>query len=168
VLSSRPPSCAHSRSIHILFTETGTTLSGLGRLDHSISIRALSRWSLRVGGSLEGLLRPPLRFASKSRWLRVNDGHAAHKRTRKITGWFPAEIGNCVGSQPILFAALAAGSVTTRGHAFQACSIDHSDISPFRINHLQAVWNSVAQNPPSNPAGPRCDLDSAVYRRTSP
>ena len=33
--------------------------------------------------------------------------------------------------------------------AFQACSIDHSDISPFRINHLRAVWNSVAQNPPS-------------------
>ena len=24
-------------------------------------------------------------------------------------------------------------------HAFQACSIDHSDISPFRINELQAV-----------------------------
>jgi hypothetical protein len=34
--------------------------------------------------------------------------------------------------------------------AFQACSIDHSDISPFRINHLRAVWNSVAQNPPSD------------------
>jgi hypothetical protein len=36
--------------------------------------------------------------------------------------------------------------------AFQACSIDHSDISPFRINHLRAVQNSVAQNPPSNTA----------------
>ena len=23
---------------------------------------------------------------------------------------------------------------------FQACSIDHSDISPFRINDLRAVW----------------------------
>ena len=34
--------------------------------------------------------------------------------------------------------------------AFQACSIDHSDISPFRINHLRAVWNSVAQNAPSD------------------
>ena len=32
---------------------------------------------------------------------------------------------------------------------FQACSIDHSDISPFRINELQAVWNSVAQDLPS-------------------
>ena len=32
---------------------------------------------------------------------------------------------------------------------FQACSIDHSDISPFRINDLRAAWNSVAQNPPS-------------------
>jgi hypothetical protein len=34
-------------------------------------------------------------------------------------------------------------------HAFQACSIDRSDISPFRINHLRAVWNSIAQNLPS-------------------
>src|SRR5213079_1893219 len=52
-------------------------------------------------------------------------------------------------------------------HAFQACSIDHSDISPFRINHLRAVRNSVAQNPPSNAAVRRCGLDSAVYRRGS-
>ena len=37
----------------------------------------------------------------------------------------------------------------------------------FRINHLRAVWNSVAQNPPSNPAGLRCDLNSGVYRRMS-
>ena len=50
-------------------------------------------------------------------------------------------------------------------HAFQACAFNHSAISPFRINHLRAVWNSVAQNPPSNPAAPRCDLDSAGYRR---
>ena len=33
-------------------------------------------------------------------------------------------------------------------HAFQACSIDHSDISPFRINELRAARTSVAQNPP--------------------
>ena len=32
----------------------------------------------------------------------------------------------------------------------------------FRINGLQAVWNSVAQNPPSNLGVPRCDLDSVV------
>jgi len=38
--------------------------------------------------------------------------------------------------------------------AFQACSIDHSDISPFRINELRAVWKIVAQNPPSNLGGP--------------
>src|SRR2546423_8557071 len=31
---------------------------------------------------------------------------------------------------------------------FQACSIDHSDISPFRINKLRAVENSVAQTSP--------------------
>jgi hypothetical protein len=30
---------------------------------------------------------------------------------------------------------------------------------------LRAVRNSVAQNPPSNPAALRCDLDSARYRR---
>src|SRR6186997_270034 len=47
-------------------------------------------------------------------------------------------------------------------HAFQACSFNHSDISPFRINDLRAVPNSVAQNPPSNLAVPRCDLDSVV------
>ena len=40
-------------------------------------------------------------------------------------------------------------SVRLAGIAFQACSIDHSDISPFRINALRAVWNSVAQSPPS-------------------
>ena len=50
-------------------------------------------------------------------------------------------------------------------HAFQACSFNHSDISPFRINHLQAVWNSVAQNPPLNRSGPRCRLSSAIYER---
>jgi hypothetical protein len=41
------------------------------------------------------------------------------------------------------------GSIRIRvRHAFQACSIDHSDISPFRINDLRAVRISVAQNPP--------------------
>ena len=33
--------------------------------------------------------------------------------------------------------------------AFQACSIDHSDISPFKINDLRAAWIRIAQNPPS-------------------
>jgi hypothetical protein len=57
--------------------------------------------------------------------------------------------------------------------AFQACSIDHSDISPldllrslgagrFRINGFRAVWNSVAQNPPSNPNAPQCRLHSGL------
>jgi hypothetical protein len=50
--------------------------------------------------------------------------------------------------------------------AFQACSIDHSDISPFRINHLRVVWNSLAQNPPSNPDCPRTRSDSATCERT--
>ena len=50
-------------------------------------------------------------------------------------------------------------------HAFQACSFNHSDISPFRINDLRTVWNSVAQNPPLNRSGPRCRLSSAIYER---
>jgi hypothetical protein len=32
---------------------------------------------------------------------------------------------------------------------FQACSIDHSDISPFRINDLRRPENSLSQNAPS-------------------
>ena len=48
------------------------------------------------------------------------------------------------------------------GVDFQACSIDHSDISPFRINDLRAARNSLSQNPPSNGPVPRCDLHSAV------
>ena len=35
--------------------------------------------------------------------------------------------------------------------AFQACSIDHSDISLFRIKHLRAIRNRVAQEPPFTP-----------------
>ena len=42
--------------------------------------------------------------------------------------------------------------------AFQACSFNHSYISPFRINDLRAVGNSVAQNPPSQSCGPRIPL----------
>src|SRR6266404_6403431 len=49
-------------------------------------------------------------------------------------------------------------------HAFQACSIDHSDISPFRINELRPVLNSVAQNPPSRISDSRCRVASIVYR----
>jgi hypothetical protein len=49
--------------------------------------------------------------------------------------------------------------------AFQACSIDHSDISPFRINDLRAVRNSVAQNPPSRISDSICPLVPIVCRR---
>jgi hypothetical protein len=34
------------------------------------------------------------------------------------------------GSQPTLSAALATCGVSSESYAFQACSIDHSDISP--------------------------------------
>jgi len=46
--------------------------------------------------------------------------------------------------------------------AFQACSIDHSDISPFRINKLQAVWNRVVQNLPSRIFDLRCRVGPIV------
>ena len=48
-------------------------------------------------------------------------------------------------------------SMQLAGIVFQACSFNHSDISPFRINDLRAVQNSVAQNPPSNSSGPQMD-----------
>ena len=41
----------------------------------------------------------------------------------------------------------------------------HSDISPFRINDLRAVQNSVAQNPPSNPDVPRNVLPHEIRDR---
>jgi hypothetical protein len=68
--------------------------------------------------------------------------------------------GNCVDA---IWCALARASGTN----FQASAFNHSAISPFRINYLQAVGHSVAQNPPSNPAGARCDLNSGVYRLMS-
>jgi hypothetical protein len=48
--------------------------------------------------------------------------------------------------------------------AFQACSIDHSDISPFRIKHLRTARNSVTQNPPSIPSVLPSGLESAAYK----
>ena len=51
-------------------------------------------------------------------------------------------------------------------HAFQACSIDHSDISPFRINELRAAWNSVAQNLPSRIFDLRCPVVPIVCCKT--
>ena len=47
-------------------------------------------------------------------------------------------------------------SIQLAGVVFQACSIDHSDISPFRFNDLRTVRNSVAQNLPSRISDPRC------------
>jgi hypothetical protein len=49
---------------------------------------------------------------------------------------------NCVGG-------ISCASARAAGVDFQACLIDRSSISPFRINHLRAVWNSIAQNLPS-------------------
>jgi hypothetical protein len=48
--------------------------------------------------------------------------------------------------------------------AFQACSIDHSDISPFRINQLRTVWNRIAQNLPSRTSDLRCPVAAIVCR----
>ena len=38
------------------------------------------------------------------------------------------------------------GSGSLDGFAFQACSIDHSDISPFRINDLRAISNTLSRD----------------------
>src|SRR4029079_7763650 len=50
------------------------------------------------------------------------------------------------------------------GVNFQACSFNHSDISPLTINHLRAVRNSVAQNPPSRISDSICPLVPVVWR----
>ena len=65
---------------------------------------------------------------------------------------------NCVGG--FWCASARAGGID-----FQACSIDHSDISPFRINDLRAARNSVAQNPPSNLPNPRSLTESTICER---
>jgi hypothetical protein len=63
----------------------------------------------------------------------------------------------CVG-------AIWCASARARGINFQACSIDHSDISPFRIKHLRTARNSVTQNPPSIPSVLPSGLESAAYK----
>jgi hypothetical protein len=50
--------------------------------------------------------------------------------------------------------------------AFQACSFNYSDISPFRINDLRAAQNGVAQNPPSRTSDLRCRVVPIVWRHT--
>src|SRR4051812_19045024 len=40
---------------------------------------------------------------------------------------------------------ISCASARAAGVSFQACLIDRSSISPFRINDLRTVWNSVAQ-----------------------
>ena len=52
--------------------------------------------------------------------------------------------------------------MSVAGFVFHACSIDHADISPFRINMWRAVQNNVTQNPPSNLGVPRWGLYSAA------
>src|SRR5262249_36989525 len=50
--------------------------------------------------------------------------------------------GECVGG-------IWCASARVKRSDFQACSIDHSDISPLRFTDLRAVWIRIAQNPPS-------------------
>ena len=47
--------------------------------------------------------------------------------------------------------------------AFQACSIDHSDISPFRINDLRAARIRISQNPPSRVSDFTCRMVPIGY-----
>src|SRR3954471_15336517 len=65
-------------------------------------------------------------------------------------------IGKCVGT-------FWCASARAAGVNFQACSIDHSDISPFRINHLRAVRNRIGQNLPSRIFDLRCPVVPTVY-----
>jgi hypothetical protein len=91
----------------------------------------------------------PPETLGKHRLLR---GHAdAHRCCGKSL------IGECVGG-------FRCASARASGINFQACSFNHSDISPFRINELQSVRNSVAQNLPSRTSDPRCRVDPVVCR----
>src|SRR4029453_10576266 len=50
-------------------------------------------------------------------------------------------------------------------HAFQACSFNHSDISPFRVNDLRAVGRQIIARRRRIPSVSRSYYDSAVYER---
>ena len=112
------------------------------------------------------MLKVVSRRPRRRRWcagrLRLNGPHVGEKARFTRTVKTRANLQICVGGE---------SGIRTHGrvsptHAFQACSFNHSDISPSRINDLRAVWNSVARNPPSNRLVPRCFLYAAVRERS--
>ena len=99
-------------------------------------------------------------------WLRNAAGDLDGLRLRRFSSGFRTDLRVVwVGNNPFSAQSFKNLSSDLEEYAFQACSIDHSDISPSKTNDLRVVRHSGAQNPPSNPDVPRCDLDSAVYRR---
>ena len=96
--------------------------------------------SLRQPSLAFGELRLGQRFALASQRVTAREGClvAARRGERSLAGSL-CEIGGERGIRTL-------GRVSPT-HAFQACSLNHSDISPFRINGLRAAWNSVAHTP---------------------
>jgi hypothetical protein len=67
----------------------------------------------------------------------------------------------CVGE-------IQCASARAAGVNFQACSIEHSDISSFRINELRLVRNRIAQNLPSRISDSTCPVLPNVCRHACP
>ena len=106
--------------------------------------RAPSNTAAYANKSLQGFCRNCVRPTRRPR-----TSTASHQRARDGRNLL---IRLCVAVRRCRLMEVAGGT-------FQACSFNHSDISPldslrslgagrFRINHLRAVLNSVAQNPP--------------------
>ena len=55
----------------------------------------------------------------------------------EVYGRTPSDRLRGLNRDRVCVKALRGGSVSLARFAFQACSIDHSDISPFRINYLR-------------------------------
>src|SRR5687768_872355 len=53
----------------------------------------------------------------------------------------------------------------SRTHAFQACSFNHSDISPFRISDLRVARHQIIARRLRLPSVSRSYYDSASYER---
>src|SRR3989442_15250215 len=68
--------------------------------------------------------------------------------------------GNCVGG-------LRCALLRALGSDFQACSFNHSDISPLRVNDMRAVRDQIIANPLRLPSVSRSRFDPAASERAS-
>ena len=68
------------------------------------------------------------------------------------------EAGSNRGRATNIICSFGALRPESEGYVFQACSIDHSDISPFRFNKLRAVRNGITQNLPSRTSDLGCPV----------